>query len=332
MQLTESLTMMKALADPSRLLLLNALLDQPQYVEALAERLQLAVSTVSFHLKKLEAAKLVCKVKEQYYAMYSVNRDALQVTLADLVAVNDIHTQQQAEHLQQYRMRVLRTFFQDGRLIQLPIQKKKRRMILEELAARFEAGRTYAEAEVNAIITAYYADYCTIRRELVEEQLLAREQHTYWVVTVTTATALPPMPTRQRTQEGNFTMNSKAALKRAYKEHPRPAGIFQITNTLNGKILLGKGLDVRGILNGQQAQLKWGSHRNHALQQDWNRVGAAHFTFAIVDELERTSDPQQDVRKDLAALEELWLEKLQPYGEKGYNALPKKRAQPAVSS
>jgi len=31
------------------------------------------------------------------------------------------------------------------------------------------------------------------------------------------------------------------------------------------------------------------------------------------------TDPQADHRKELAFLEDLWLERLQPYGERGYN-------------
>lgn len=117
-------------------------------------------------------------------------------------------------------------------------------------------------------------------------------------------------------------MDERAVLKRRYKENPPPAGIFRITNKVNGKTLIGKGANVCGILNGQRAQLKWGSHRNQMLQQDWNRFGPEQFTFEVLDYLQPTKDPQQDLRTDLAALEQLWLAKLQPYGEKGYNSIP----------
>lgn len=56
MEIAKSIEIMKALADSSRLQALNILMEKPQYVEELAHRLNLAVSTVSFHLKKLEAA------------------------------------------------------------------------------------------------------------------------------------------------------------------------------------------------------------------------------------------------------------------------------------
>ena len=117
---------------------------------------------------------------------------------------------------------------------------------------------------------------------------------------------------------------SKSDLKRAYKDNPPPAGIFQITNTANGMIFLGKGINVRGILNSQQAQLQFGSHRNRDLQQDYNRFGAEKFIFEVVDPLDPSDKTPLQLQEDLATLEELWLEKLQPYGERGYHAFPSK--------
>ncbi len=117
-------------------------------------------------------------------------------------------------------------------------------------------------------------------------------------------------------------MDQTAVLKRKYKENPPPPGIYKITNRANGKILVGKGMDVQGKLNGQRAQLRMGGHRNPDLQQDWNRFGADAFAFEVIDYLQPSTDPLQDTRKDLDALEQLWLAKLEPYGEKGYNQGP----------
>ena len=124
-------------------------------------------------------------------------------------------------------------------------------------------------------------------------------------------------------------MNERAALKRQYKENPPPAGIYRITNKANGKILIGRGVNVQGKLNGQQAQLKWGSHRDRALQEDWNHYGPQQFAFEILDYLPPARDPQQDLRTDLEELERLWLAKLRPYGEKGYNSPPPEEKKPA---
>lgn len=180
MKLEESMAIIKALADHSRLMIIQALLDKPQYVEELSERLSLAASTVSFHLKKLEQANLVSKTKEQYYVMFQVNPGVLHLTLHDLVSVEGVEKAVQEERIQQYTQKVLRTFFKEGKLQQIPAQHKKRWLVLAEIAKCFQPGRSYTEQEVNEIILPMYHDYCTIRRELVEQHLLARNGAAYW--------------------------------------------------------------------------------------------------------------------------------------------------------
>jgi hypothetical protein len=115
----------------------------------------------------------------------------------------------------------------------------------------------------------------------------------------------------------------KKALKREYKETARPMGVFQIRNTVNGKVWLGTSVDLPSILNRHRAQLGAGSHRNKALQQDWNTLGADAFALEILDTLPPSDRPGYDPADDLRALEELWLEKLSPFEERGYNVRPK---------
>jgi hypothetical protein len=115
----------------------------------------------------------------------------------------------------------------------------------------------------------------------------------------------------------------KSALKKAYLQNPPEAGIFKITNTVNGKIFIGKGINVKGIINSQQSQLKWHSHMNVDLQADWDHYGAETFVFEVIDRLDAGGHAGDELVKDLAELEQLWLEKLRPYGETGYNRPPK---------
>jgi hypothetical protein len=113
--------------------------------------------------------------------------------------------------------------------------------------------------------------------------------------------------------------NKKKELKREYLQNHTPMGIYQIRNTANAKILVGAALNLRGALNGSKVQLKAGNYSNKSLQSEWNEFGSDNFTFEILDELAATESPGHDYRADLAFLEEFWLEKLQPYGERGYN-------------
>lgn len=182
MEISKSIAIMKSLSDTSRLRVLNALLDKPQYVEELAHRLNLAASTVSFHLKKLEAAGLVNQKKEQYYIIYTINDNLFKLTLREIVDSEDLEKYIQNERIEKYRQKVLKIFFKKGKLIQLPVQRKKKMIVLDEFVKKFKAGKKYTEENVNSIITESYGDYCTIRRLLIEEGIMKREKQTYWLI------------------------------------------------------------------------------------------------------------------------------------------------------
>jgi group I intron endonuclease len=118
----------------------------------------------------------------------------------------------------------------------------------------------------------------------------------------------------------------KKALIREYKETQRPMGVYQVRNTVNGKLLIGTSVDLPSILNRERAQLRLGGHRNRALQQDWNEHGAEAFEFEILDTLPPSDKPGYKPADDLKELEALWLEKLEPFEERGYNSRPKGKA------
>ena len=94
----------------------------------------------------------------------------------------------------------------------------------------------------------------------------------------------------------------------------KPAGVFQIKNTANGKVLLGSSLNLEGPLNGHRFMLKIGSHRNKMLQQEWNEYGEEHFLFEILEIVTVKDDPNFNLSDELTLLEMIWLEKLQPFG------------------
>jgi len=121
------------------------------------------------------------------------------------------------------------------------------------------------------------------------------------------------------TVKGVKVDSKKKELKREYKQHQRQMGVYQIRNTVNDKVLVGAALDLQGILNRHKFELKMGGHRSKTLQAEWQEFGGESFVFEVLDELTPKEDPKYDYKSDLAFLEELWLEKLQPYGDRGYN-------------
>ncbi|MCR5683222.1 MAG: metalloregulator ArsR/SmtB family transcription factor, partial [Clostridiales bacterium] len=136
----------KALGDESRLAILRILLaEEESYVELLASRLGLTSATVSFHLKKLEAAGLVSCRRTQFYRIYSVERALFTQSLESLIGKTPA-----PDDDTKYRESVIANFFENGsssgRLKALPTQRKKREVVLRVLAEAFEAGRDYAES------------------------------------------------------------------------------------------------------------------------------------------------------------------------------------------
>ncbi len=114
-------------------------------------------------------------------------------------------------------------------------------------------------------------------------------------------------------------MKSKKELKREYKERQKPAGVFQIKNIANGKTLLGSSLNLDGSLNKHRFMLMSGSHRNKALQLDWDNAEPDMFAFEILEYVEVKDAPGFNLSDELTLLEQIWLEELQPIGDGGYN-------------
>ena len=53
----------------------------------------------------------------------------------------------------------------------------------------------------------------------------------------------------------------RKALKREYKEAPRPMGVYRVKDSVNGKSLVGPSADLPSILNRLRMQLRMGSPR-----------------------------------------------------------------------
>ena len=118
----------------------------------------------------------------------------------------------------------------------------------------------------------------------------------------------------------------RKALIREYKETRRPMGVYCVRNNVNGKLLVGKSSDLPAIVNRQRAQLRAVSHPNPTLHKELVVYGADAFEVEVLDTLEAGDQADYDPSADLQALEQMWLEKLSPYGDRGYNPEPKRAA------
>ena len=176
----EAIGLFKCLADKSRLQILKSLAIEDMYVERLAERLGLTASTISFHLKKLSDAGAVSACKNQYYMMYSLNKEIFQTSILEILQQESDEAQKQAKRDADYRQKVINAFFEYGKLKSIPTQLKKERIVLEVIAEAFDFDRIYSEREVNIIIADFHDDFCTLRRDMVGARLLGRNGMEYW--------------------------------------------------------------------------------------------------------------------------------------------------------
>ncbi|MGE5621066.1 MAG: DUF2087 domain-containing protein [archaeon] len=339
MKIDESVNLMKALADESRLLIINSLMEKSQYLEELARRLNLSESTVSFHMKKLENSGLVHRQKEQYYAVFHINKDIFDRTLKDIIGFQNAEKPVQDERIKQYRNKVLGTYFQRGKLLRIPSQHKKRLIILDEIIKLFEKGRVYPEKEVDSILEEVNEDYCSLRRYLIDENFMKRDRGSYRINPEYVFNSESGIPLFQEAaqetgsgqlkpgKENKMDSAKRKEITKNYKQTRATMGVYQLKNLRNGKIFVGSGKNLEAKRNLHMFAFSInGMHEIDELQQVWNELGEKGVVFEILDVLEpKKDDANYDYRKDLETLEELWLEKLQPYGEKGYNKVKIKK-------
>ncbi|UQZ86805.1 hypothetical protein SK3146_06098 [Paenibacillus konkukensis] len=193
----------------------------------------------------------------------------------------------------------------DGPLARFPSKEKRKFMVLCHLIGRFDRGRTYSEKEVNEVLLAAYHDYVTLRRYLIEYGFMERESDgsAYWV-----KEGAPALSAERRKQ-----------LVKAYQEMNRPMGVYAIRNKADGKMLVGSSVNLDAIWDRTRFELEMKGHRNKRLQQDWKEFGEDSFTFEVLELIEEPKSNPKAIADDLAALEAKWIERLQPFGEKGYN-------------
>ena len=119
-------------------------------------------------------------------------------------------------------------------------------------------------------------------------------------------------------------MIDKSEIKKKYMQTLTPIGVYQLKNLINGKILIGSSKNLPARKYRFEMELSYGSLTDKELLHDLKQFGKENFLFEVLDYLEPKEDPSYNYTEDLKTLEELWIEKLQPFDEKGYNKLPRK--------
>jgi hypothetical protein len=167
----------KALADPARLRILGLLAERAHAGHELADRLALTPPTISHHMRRLVAARLVDVVPDAQSRIYSLRigtiREISGAVLSDQVP----------QPASEEEDAVIRAFFEGQRLRQIPASRKKRVIVLRRLLERFAPERNYPESEVNELLREAHEDVATLRRELVDYGFMVRDRGIYRVAT-----------------------------------------------------------------------------------------------------------------------------------------------------
>jgi hypothetical protein len=168
-------TVLRLLAEPARLRLFAALVLGARSNAELVEATGLAARELTIGLGKLVKGGLVEHTDAGPVPVRTVFADLVRAGVPEQPPVDDGPTAEVA--------RVLRVFVVGHRLVGLPAQRGRRLIVLEQLAQDFEPGVDYPERQVNDVLRTWTEgskiDHVTVRRYLVDEQLLRRENGVY---------------------------------------------------------------------------------------------------------------------------------------------------------
>jgi hypothetical protein len=169
----------RALADPARLRLLAALVDERRCGKELAALLQLSPATVSHHLKVLREAGLVREEREVPYSFFVFDTEVLRRAVVEVADPRKIQKLAAGDGLADEKRRVLENFFDGDKLRSIPAQRRKKEFVFEEILRRIPRREIYGERELSRFIEAIHPDFCTIRREFIMGKYMERQAGRY---------------------------------------------------------------------------------------------------------------------------------------------------------
>jgi hypothetical protein len=167
---------LRALADPERLAIAGHLARSNATASELAAAVDVSVARVRKHLNRLAGAGVVRLQDDR--RTYRLDPETLRWAAEQVGPPRDTGLALGAATEDEES--VLRAFFRDGRLTEIPAKESKRRIVLERITLEFEPGVHYDERTVNAIVGRFSLDHASLRRYLVDEGFLDRDHGTYW--------------------------------------------------------------------------------------------------------------------------------------------------------
>ncbi len=126
-------------------------------------------------LLKMNIQVIARKLKHGELAGYKIGKD-WRVKESDLTEWLEKHSNR---NIMNPGQQIVERFMKKGKFETFPVQRKKRKYILEHILRQFEFNRVYSEKEVNETISEFHDDYCRVRREFVDEGMMSRKDGKY---------------------------------------------------------------------------------------------------------------------------------------------------------
>lgn len=182
MQLDRLVAFHKTMGDPARIRIIALLSNGPLHGQAIAGKLGLTPPTITHHLNKLKAINSIYQRRDKNTIYYYVNESVIKQQAEVLINLFDKKEGEMEEMLEMHneKQKVIENFItKEGKLKNIPAQRKKKLFIFEHIASGLKMGKKYPEKELNEYMKKFHEDYATIRREFIVNHFMYRENSVY---------------------------------------------------------------------------------------------------------------------------------------------------------
>ncbi|ASB87396.1 metalloregulator ArsR/SmtB family transcription factor [Bacillus sonorensis] len=181
MQLSKLVDYHKAVGDPTRIRIIALLKNGPLHGQAIAYKLGLQPPTITHHISKLRDVGLVYQRRQGNIIYFYLDRERLEYNSKAILNIGvESMENQEIKINDKEKLSIVKNFINsDGTLKQIPSQRKKKNVVLAYLIRDLHHGKRYKEKDLNEYIKNYHEDYATIRRELIMQHFMYRQNGEY---------------------------------------------------------------------------------------------------------------------------------------------------------
>jgi hypothetical protein len=172
-------SVLKALANETRLKIVGLLALEPRTQAALAHALATQPEKLTRHLELLARSEIISGQGDENRRVWQLDIRWLQPEGRVIPLMQRPPQAEAMPGLDAHDAKTLAAFVRDGRLVRVPAVASKQGVVLRWLVGHFDLDATYPEADVNATLGQLHPDFATLRRMLVDARFMARSNGIY---------------------------------------------------------------------------------------------------------------------------------------------------------